>query len=492
MILPNSLRLRMTVLFCGVSCVLLAGCCLVFYLLLQTEVRQEKDSQLLELARPVIAEILNFPQGGRISHLDITDHYFELLDPDGRVTETSVNLGGRALPLSPGQIDPVLPAFLTLHEPRFGEVRVVLIPFRRANQQRVLAVAVPSRAARVLTDFRQLLELLLPVGLLFTTVISAWYVSKSLRPVRDLTRHAAEATGLITDPQRRGTSISLVVENPSDELGRLATTFNQVFARMDAIFSQMRQFVTDASHELRTPLSILLGETELILSDRRTVQEYEQSLKVLESELKRLSRIVEGLFTLSMADAGQLHIAKDPLYLDELLADACALASTRALAKDIEINQCMPGEPIPYIGDEAFLRQLFVDLLDNAIKYSPNSTCIRVRLMRTNDVVRIEFEDEGIGIAEAHRDRVFERFFRVHPSSGEGQSGGLGLAIAQAIVTAHQGSIHLRSTLGRGSNFTVILPHEQKSTASLIADNGDASEANSRPCSNSFAGCDIK
>lgn len=458
MTLPSSLRLRMIVLFCAVSCVLLAGASIVFYFLLQTEVSGESDQQLLEIARPILVAITNSSGPEMIDSLNVPGEYFELLDSQDRVVHESLNLKAQLLRF-PAPIDRTSPTFQRIYDSRFGWLVVTFLPFQHGNRHFVLAVAIPSRAAQILTDFRQLIVLLVPVGLLFTGVTAAWYVGKSLRPIRDLTRHAAEATSRISDPQRRGAAITLPVQNPADEMGRLALTFNQLFARMHSIVEQMRQFVTDASHELRTPLSILQGETELILSSDRSAGEYRQSLTVLESELKKLSRIVEGLFTLSMADAGELRLAKDALYLNELVETSCQLVLPRATAKNIRILTDVPAEPVPYFGDESFLCQLFIDLLDNAIKYSPASTSIHVRLIRAEDEVRVEFQDEGIGIPEHDQQRIFERFFRVHATSGEGQSGGgLGLAIARAIVSAHNGTIGLSSSVGKGSTFTVSLP----------------------------------
>jgi signal transduction histidine kinase len=167
---------------------------------------------------------------------------------------------------------------------------------------------------------------------------------------------------------------------------------------------------------------------------------------------------VEGLFTLSMADAGQLHLAREPLYIDEVLEEACALVTSRARLKNIAIVREL-NQGIAYFGDEAFLHQLFLIFLDNAIKYSPNDTRVRVTLEKEDGTIRARFEDQGIGISSEHLASVFERFYRAAPSSsGEAQSGGLGLAIAQAIARAEGGSIECQSILGVGSTFTVILP----------------------------------
>jgi len=293
---------------------------------------------------------------------------------------------------------------------------------------------------------------------LLTAVISAWYVGRSLRPISDLTQHAAQMTERLADPMRKAVWEPLPVSNPRDELGRLSETFNRLFARVDSALGQLRQFVSDASHELRTPLSVLQGETEFLLSQRREASEYEKTLRVLDDELKRLIRIVEGLFTLSMADAGQLRLARDPLYLNEVLEETCVLARNLAQPKNIVIERDL-RQDVACVGDEAFLRELFLIFLDNAIKYSPPDSRVQVALEATDGIVRVKFKDHGVGIPSEHVPHIFERFYRgFRTGTSETRSGGLGLAIAQAIVGAQRGSIECETAPGAGSTFTVTLP----------------------------------
>jgi len=236
---------------------------------------------------------------------------------------------------------------------------------------------------------------------------------------------------------------------------------------VDSAVGQLRQFVTDASHELRTPLAVLHGETQLLLSKPRTADEYRKTLQVFDDEFKKLTRIVEGLFTLSMADAGQLHLMCEPLYVNEVLEEACELVSSRARTKNIVIMREL-NHDIPYSGDEAFLHQLFLIFLDNAIKYSTDGTRVQVSAAQDEGTIRVRFQDQGIGIAPEHLAFIFERFYRAAPSSaGEVHSGGLGLAIAQAIARAQGGSIECESTLGVGSIFTVVLPTEATADSDL-------------------------
>jgi len=452
----RTLRLRMMLLFCTVVGVLLAGSYLAFWGLLAHAVHAQLNRQLLETARPIISDMVSEPEAKDVNRLDLPGEFFELLDQNGHVLQQSKNLAA-----------PMNLKGLNLGDPgsTFGRaaldngetVRVALIPFQQGSEKRIFAVAIPTFGTnRVLDNFGGVALLLFPLSLLVTAGISALYVGRSLVPIKQLTRHAALMAKRVTN--RQGFWTPLPVAAPHDELGRLAQTFNHLLKSVDSAVLQLRQFVTDASHELRTPLAVLHGETELLLSKPRSTEEYRQTLCVFDDEFKKLTRIVEGLFTLSMADAGQLHLVREPLYINEVLEEACGLATSRARTKNIPIIRDLNQE-LSCTGDEAFLRELFLIFLDNAIKYSPEGTRIHVTLEIRDGAIQARFQDEGVGISPEHLPFIFDRFYRAAPpTSGEAQSGGLGLAIAQAIAIAEGGIIECESTVGVGSTFTVTLP----------------------------------
>jgi len=452
----RTLRLRMMLLFCTVVGVLLAGSYLAFWGLLAHAVHTQLNRQLLETARPIISDMVSEPDAKDVDRLDLPGEFFELLDQNGHVLQQSKNL---AAPMKLNGLN------LSDSRPTFGiaalengeTVRVALIPFRQGNQALIFAVAIPTFGTnRVLDSFGGVALLLFPLSLVLTAGISALYVGRSLAPIKELTRHAALMAKRVTN--RQGFWTPLPVCSPHDELGRLAQTFNHLLKSVDSAVLQLRQFVTDASHELRTPLAVLHGETELLLSKPRSTEEYRQTLCVFDDEFKKLTRIVEGLFTLSMADAGQLHLVREPLYINEVLEEACGLATSRARTKNISIVRDLNQE-LSCTGDEAFLRELFLIFLDNAIKYSREGTRIHVTLGIRDGAIQARFQDEGVGISPEHLPFIFDRFYRAAPpTSGEAQSGGLGLAIAQAIAIAEGGIIECESTVGVGSTFTVTLP----------------------------------
>jgi len=460
-----SLRRRMMLMFCAVVGILLAACFAGFYVLLSREVYHQLDQQLLEAARPVIADLLTDPSNEKdVDELNLPGEYFELFDSSGHALQRSRNLQAGTLDLGPVAFKAQTTAFGTLEGRGHGRLRLAAIPFQFGREPAVLAVAVSTRPAdHVLETFRGIILLILPLSLLLTAGVSAWYVGKSLTPIATFTRHAENMAGRVSGFPQPVLWHPLPVKTPHDELSRLAETFNQLFERVASALGQLRQFVSDASHELRTPLSVLQGETELLLSEPRTPQQYQEALSVMDGELKQLSRIVEGLFTLAMADAGQLRLDHEPVYLNEVLEGSCAMLRPLAEAKHMVIQRDL-REDFPYLGDEAFLRQLFLIFLENAIKYSPPQTTVKVEMEQKDGTLQARFQDQGIGIPSEHLAHIFKRFYRAgqpgasEPKAEETRSGGLGLAIADAITRAMGGWIDCRSEPGTGSTFTVHLP----------------------------------
>lgn len=454
----NSLRFRMMILFCVVVGTFLLSTYAIIYSIFARELRAQIDRRLNEAATPMVKDLAQNTSDQDVFRLDVPDEYLALLDASGRPLNMSQNW--REHPIDVGRLDFAdgKPVFRTV-QAAGGQMRMELMPFELLKRPVVFAIAGPTRDVDVvLGNFRQMLIVLFPISLLLMGAVSAWYVGRSLSPITELTEQAARLTRVISEPGHVDMKPPKLVSGSRDELGHLASTFNELFACVIAALQQLRQFVSDASHELRTPLSVLQGETELLLSEPRDAKECQKTLEVIHGELRHLSRIVEGLFTLSMADAGQLRVAKDPLYLNEVLEEVCEIAVPLARSKGISIEQNLRQE-IASTGDESFLRELFLVFLENAVKYSPPNTRIKVSLNRVNGSAQVQFEDQGIGISSEHLPHIFDRFYRATGSNAvEARSGGLGLAIAQAIVNAHGGKIECETAPGQGSTFTVILP----------------------------------
>lgn len=255
----------------------------------------------------------------------------------------------------------------------------------------------------------------------------------------------------------------LKVENPRDELGHLAGAFNELLDRLSQSFERQHRFVADASHELRTPVAILCGEAEVALAQpERTQPEYRESLEILRQESKRLKHVVEDLFTLARADAGQYPLSPTDFYLDELVEECSRNVRTLAAAKKIALC-CHSDRELPIRADESLLRRMLLNLLDNAIKYTPDGGSVALRCQEENGLYRLTVEDTGPGIPADLQCRVFERFFRADKARSHGENqgsggAGLGLAIASWIAGAHGGKLELTRSSPQGSLFTALLP----------------------------------
>ena len=241
----------------------------------------------------------------------------------------------------------------------------------------------------------------------------------------------------------------LPIANPDDEIGNLATLFNQLLDRLDQEFERQRRFMADASHELRTPLAIVRGESEVALQkDIRSDEEYRESLRVVNDEAKRLSKIVEDLFTLARVDSGNIKASFRETYVDEVV-DEC-VRRVRTLAEKRKITVTFESEEFTTQGDEALLQQLFLNLLDNALKYNHDGGLIKV-IARSGTV---SIANTGPEIPEGLRGMIFERFYRIdkaHSRQAESftSGAGLGLSIARWIAGIHQADLRLtRSDAG--------------------------------------------
>jgi two-component system OmpR family sensor kinase len=454
--LGPTLRFRMIFLFCAVMGIFLAGTYWIGYEIFAQEARTALDDKLLDIGRLIMADLASRPED-HIAGPHLGGQFLELIDENGNILERSDNLKAIRLDVVPPPVgrEPILQTVAT----RIGTLRVAIVPFVLHQHNLRLIVAEPTtRADQLEANFRENAFGLWTVSLLLTTMIAAWYVGRSLAPIVELNKHAALLTDRVKNASHQDLGARLPVLNPNDEVGRLAINFNELFSRIDAVVRQLRQFVSDAAHELRTPLSVLRGETQFLLSQRRSVDDYQNTLRTIDGELTAMVQIVEGLFTLAMADAGQLRMQQEQLQLDEVLEEACGIVATVARRKQIRIERRRWSE-IEFRGDQTLLRQVFLILLENAIKYSSPGTMICVDIAIVQSHPEVSVQDEGVGISPEHLAHIFQRFYRAAPqASDEPRSGGLGLAIADAIIRAHGGSVRCVSEVGKGSTFTLVFP----------------------------------
>ena len=254
----------------------------------------------------------------------------------------------------------------------------------------------------------------------------------------------------------------LSVGNQRDELGHLAAAFNALLTRLSNAFSQQTQFMADASHELRTPLSAIRTACAVMLqrADRDT-GEYREALTLVEQQARRLTRIVEDLFLLARADAGNQTLQSHDFYLDELLTETAQAARVLAAHKDLELALAVLQEA-PFRGDEGLLRQMIWNLIGNAIKFTPKRGTVRVALESRETEYVITVSDTGGGIPAADQPHIFQRFYRADQARSRTADGipggaGLGLSIAQWVARAHRGRVELERSDESGSTFVIYL-----------------------------------
>lgn len=295
------------------------------------------------------------------------------------------------------------------------------------------------------------LALGLPLAVGIIMVGGFLLVRRALAPVEEITR-AAESITLHNLSER------LPVTHTGDELERLSAALNRMIARLDDAFKNSKRFVADASHELRTPLTILRGELETLAETPRLNPELSERVASLLEEAIHLSKIVEQLLTLSRLDAGEAQTSWTALDLADLAKTTADQMSLLAEDKDISLV-CEAGQPVPVEGDRVRLKQVIVNLLDNAIKYTPQKGLIKLSVHAVNRDAVLEVEDNGVGISPHALPHVFDRFYRADQTSpADSKSTGLGLSIVKAICIAHSAEVEATSVPGVGSRFRVVLP----------------------------------
>jgi heavy metal sensor kinase len=301
---------------------------------------------------------------------------------------------------------------------------------------------------------RVILLLSAPVVLLIASLAGYWISGRALAPVSALTRaarsiRADNLSGRVAAPQT------------GDELQELAVTLNDMLARIDDAFRQVKQFTANASHELRTPLALMRTTSEVaLLHTPASVSTYRNALLLILSETERNTALLDNLLILAQADAGARILDRQPLDIGPSIQQTCERVEVLALEKDVRLQVEMGDEPLYVSADADHFRRLLLILLDNAIKYTPPGGEILVSLRRSDAAsVSLDIIDTGIGIAEKDLPRVFERFFRADEARVKGAGGtGLGLAIARWIAEAHEATISVESTLNEGSSFRVVFP----------------------------------
>ncbi|HEX9949358.1 MAG TPA: heavy metal sensor histidine kinase [Thermodesulfobacteriota bacterium] len=469
MMLFKTIKFKMTLWYVAILGIILSCFSLFLYLTMADSLSKGVDNKIRTMAE-IVASSVRSPFGAGTSMADLDQimterfgirplgRFIQILDESGRIGDRSTNLRDVQIPISVQTMKAASRGVITFETVEvMGKypLRVVTMPIIE-NEKMVGIVQVGSSLEGVEEALQQLLLILLiavPAALLIASAGGLFLANKALRPVDAITQIARRiGSGDLSQRIR--------IKRVNDELGRLASTFNEMIAKLEKSFRQVKRFTADASHELKTPLTILRGEVEVGLKKKRGLKEYERILTSNLEEINRMSRIVEDLLTLSRADMGELTMEREEIELSALAREVWQDLQLLAKKKRIQLK-FMDNGFTRVEGDPLFLRQLILNLTENGLKYTPagGEVAVRVKGDRDQGVVQLLVTDTGVGIPQKDLKRIFDRFFRVDAARSRETGGtGLGLSICQWIAQAHEGKIAVESKVGKGSTFTVTLP----------------------------------
>ena len=322
----------------------------------------------------------------------------------------------------------------------------------RDKQQFLVEVGVPfAPVSTMLGHLFVQLSFGLPLALLIAILGGYFLVRRSLRPVEQIAQKAEQIT-------HHNLSDRLPLADTGDEIERLSISLNHMIERLEDAMQNSKRFVADASHELRTPLTVLRGELENLGRDARVDSASRDLIGSMLEEVERLTKIVEGLVALSRLDAGEAKMEWVQFNLAELATTTADQMNLLAEDKGVTVR-CSPNQEIMVEGDRARLKQVLVNLLDNAIKYTPGGGSIQLNISQQNGHAILDVSDSGIGIPPESVSHVFDRFYRVDKARTRNEGGaGIGLSIVKSICGAHGAEVEVESIIGKGSRFRVKLP----------------------------------
>lgn len=473
-----SIRARLTVLYTFVLTVVLLLFGVAVYLTTATTLMDDVDLALTETAQQLREQTKAFVLGSVAvlsvpeEELDVfqtATNFFVILDANGELLTHSENLEDYAIVLDPDGMNAGENYETVDHDERKLRVLTEPLYIQQSGEPPTLigylqvARLVDNQAA-VLDQLRVILILAGLAAVSLSLIMGALMTHHLLKPLDDIAAVAMRITKTDDLSQR------LTDTGRRDEIGRLTMVLNQTFERLERLFHARQRFLADVSHELRTPLTTIRGNVDLMR--RMGVLDYE-TLDVVQDELQRMTRLVDDLLLLARADTGGLPIQREPVALDNVFLDV--YRQVRSIEQPVSLT-LMEVDQVGVIGDADRLKQLILNLVDNAIKYTLPGGDVSLGLSKFNGMAEIVVRDTGVGIPAEDLPYIFDRFYRVDKARSRKLGGsGLGLSIARWIAEAHGGDIRVESEKGRGSMFTVSLPtasdsDNQQSKSKQLAD----------------------
>ena len=350
------------------------------------------------------------------------------------------------LPLGPGKLIPFQP-------PKTQSIRVYSSQFQVQGHTYLVSTAMSaSLSAKILASFRIDLWLLVPAVLLSASTAGYLLSRKALHPVAAIVAEARR----IND---HNLSIRVPAIHTRDELAELSDTLNQMLERIETAFRSVRSLTANASHELRTPLSLIRTRVDIALCFPRSAEQYRATLEDVQSEMERITSLVENLLSLARADAGTALLELQPVSMAALVEQMVREWLPAAERRSLDLRFIGIALPAFVLGNQELLQRLLRILLDNACRYTPSGGWITLTVEQSGGLVTLAIEDSGIGIAEQDLPHIFERFYRAQkPLHQESSGSGLGLSLAKWIADQHMASVSVNSTLGVGSCFSFVFP----------------------------------
>jgi heavy metal sensor kinase len=464
---PRGIRARLTLVYILVLTIILIGFGAVSYRILKSRLDNSLSQELAERGA-ALRGYLHF-QGGEVSleydqgdpeeayFVQASIRFYQIYDVNtGRLLAQSPELNLLGLELTHEEVRTMAGG------ERFYDVQTDAggLRFRNevlkpsANEAYLFQIGGSMRQMQdALEHFFNLLLWLIPVSLGLASFIGWWAAGRGLQPVVNLAANVQEIG--ISDLRRR-----LPLRGTGDELDQLAAAFNEMFSRLGRTIDEMKQFTASVSHELRTPLAILRGEAEVALMQAGTVEDLRRVMSSQLEEFDKLTRLINQLLTLARAEAGEIRIERQSVDLCHLSKSLVEQMIPVAEARGIKVTMECRQQTVVVAGDASWLERVILNLLDNAMKFTPSGGSIAVIVDESGHSGILGVRDTGIGISPEALPHIFERFYQADPSrSSSGSSGvGLGLSLVQWIVDQHGGTIDVASHVGSGSTFRVALP----------------------------------
>jgi two-component system OmpR family sensor kinase len=391
----------------------------------------------------------------KVDELDLKESYIDFLNSNGESLIKSNNLKGRLYKLDVRSLQNLEEGTTVFKNTlkQTQNIRTVSYPYSQNGTRYIIQVG-SSLKPTIHILRNRLIHILasIPVILLISSIFGRILVNKLLKPVYQITDTASQISDENLSARVDGARVD-------EEMTYLVDAFNSMISRLEKSFKGISDFSSHVAHELKTPLTIIKGESDIVLRKERGKQEYKRAIMAMREESDRMLRVIEDLLLLAKLDFPHSAHTFERTDITNLIREICEQARALAKEKGIDVTMEYTHKPLYVNGNESHLRRMFLNLIDNAIKYNRQEGTVHVRATHTDRFNVVSITDTGPGIAEKDLPRIFDRFYRVEYAGEKNVAGtGLGLSIVKSIIDLHHGTIETTSEVGRGSTFTVALP----------------------------------